>query len=476
MGMVVAYLEKLPYWVVEFFSELKIYVIPLIVVIFVVSAVLLIVGIFRVRGDVKSLVKKLKKANKHAAVTRENNYLEIERELEQDKILKNQWQEFLECVVSERKRQYQNGEKHYYNTVAASNFFHFDDVVRTSNVWGFNIKFNFFTAVPSILTGLGIIGTFIGIVASLKSTPNAAGVASIDIDAFLSGLWLSFATSIAGLLAAVLFTLGEKVMIDSTEHLFDEFIREIDRIFKRKSEQQYLSDVNSKLDEQSHVMKTMAAEIGNRVVQGFEKIDFLQLGEGIKQGINTGLNEFMQNLQEINELQNSHQESFQKILEESKVLSDNMEKWNSSLSGWCADLDRASEKFSQSANNIGEKAENALEMAEIFRQELKDFFMGVDSLNNKIQTALENTHHELDTHLSKAISKIGSGIEGFKQAAEKVEKLLTQVDTKINRLEKGNGVKKLAERLQELQGIGEGVHGDVDEIKKTILQYSQRQR
>ena len=80
------------------------------------------------------------------------------------------------------------------------------------------------------------------------------------------------------------------------------------------------------------------------------------------------------------------------------------------------------------------------------------------------------------THLSKAITKIGSGIGGFKETAEKVEKLLTQVDTKIDRLDKGSGVKKLAERLQELQGIGKGVHGDVDEIKKTIRQYSQRQR
>ena len=489
ISMVGTWLEMLPHWVVDIFSGLKIYVIPLIVVIFVVSIALLIVGIFRIRGDVKSLVKKLRKLPKHAAVVRSSDWSDIEKELEQDKVLHNQWQEFLECVVTEQKKQYKNGEKHSYNTVAARNFFHFDEVVSTSNVWLLNIKFNFFTAVPSILTGLGIIGTFIGIVASLRHDPNIAGIAGINIEAFLSGLWLSFATSIVGLLLAVLFTLLEKVMIDRAEHLFDELIREIDRVFKRKAEQQYLANINSKLDEQSHVMKTMAAEIGDKVVSGVAKLDVLQLSEGIKQGIDVGLHDFVDNLHKFNDSQKSQQESFQKILEQSKLLSSNMEKWNNSLSSRCVELDRASEKFSQAVDSIGEtgenvleaaqkcsdNVENALEVANNFRQEIKGFFEGISDLNSKIQNALTNTHRELDAHLSKAIAKIGGGIEGFKDAAEKVEKLLSQVDTKIDSLDEKTVVKKASEMLQELQETGREMHGDVDKIKKIILQYSQRQ-
>ena len=295
-------LEYLPHLITAFFSGLKIFVIPAIAVIFILSFLMLWWGIHRIKGDIRTRVKKIKKINKHAAVTRESNYLEIEKELEQDKILHHQWQEFLECVVSERKRQYQNGEMHYYNTVAARNFFHFDDVVRTSNVWLFNIKFNFFTAVPSILTGLGIIGTFIGIVSSLPSNPNM----EINIGAFLAGVGVSFATSIIGLLLAVIFTLAEKSMTDRVEHVFDEFIREIDRIFKRKSEQQYLSDIHSKLDEQSHVMKTMANEMDDKVVAD--------------------------NLREINETQKHQQEDTQNILTLIETIADNVDKLSSSLS------------------------------------------------------------------------------------------------------------------------------------------------
>ena len=73
-----------------------------------------------------------------------------------------------------------------------------------------------------------------------------------------------------------------------------------------------------------------------------------------------------------------------------------MEKWNSSLSRvGVRILIGLRKNLVNQHNNIGEKAESALEVVDNFRQELKDFFVGVDSLNNKIQTALENTHREL---------------------------------------------------------------------------------
>ena len=392
----ITFLENLPYLIIGLFSGLKIFVIPAIAVVFVLALLLLWWGIHRIKGDVKARVKKLKKINKHSAVTREDNYTEIEKELEQDKILHHQWQEFIECVVSERKRQYKNGEMHYYNTIAAGNFFHFDDVVRTSNVWLLNIKFNFFTAVPSILTGLGIIGTFIGIVSSLPSSPST----EINIEAFLAGLGVSFATSITGLLLAVIFTLLENAMVDRAEHVFDEFIREIDRIFKRKSEQQYLSDIHSKLDEQSHVMKTMAAEMGGKVVDGFAKNGCFQARRRHQERYQTMvLNEFTDNLREVNEIHKQQQENTQKILDSSAALADNMEKLNNSFSNWCTDLDRASEKFGQAsegfmakcntlANDLGKTSENvlmstlkcsdnivsSLDATNNFKQEVKDFF------------------------------------------------------------------------------------------------------
>jgi hypothetical protein len=76
------------------------------------------------------------------------------------------------------------------------------------------------TTVPSILTGIGIFGTFLGITISLMYFNHANIVASVPI--FLSGIKLAFWSSVVGILASLIHKIRFAVNPLQEEYAQDE--------------------------------------------------------------------------------------------------------------------------------------------------------------------------------------------------------------------------------------------------------------
>ena len=87
-------------------------------------------------------------------------------------------------------------------------FFNFDSVVINSEKWLLGIKFGMFDSVPNILTGLGIFGTFVGIVIGLPETLQ--GDIALHMEEFIRGMRVAFGTSILGLIFSLIFTFFDK--------------------------------------------------------------------------------------------------------------------------------------------------------------------------------------------------------------------------------------------------------------------------
>ena len=266
--------------------------IPIIASLFLFSIALLFLGLRRVKLKIKKKLKELNKFDVSAAINR-RDFREIERIFQDDEILGHQWREFKECVVIDCLS---DDREEYHNTVAASKFFNFDDVVNTSKSWVFNIKFNFFNVVPNLLTGLGILGTFVGIISGLPDSNT-----TFDTSSFIVGLKKSFGTSICGLFLASLFTFFEKLKIDKAEHIVSQLAQEMDRLFKRKVEQEYLKEINSSMEEHGKTLKTLATEIGSEVIKSITGagIDTVEISSNVKSGIESGFTKLGENLKEI---------------------------------------------------------------------------------------------------------------------------------------------------------------------------------
>ena len=437
--------------------------IPMIASLFLFSTVLLFIGLRRVKVKIKQKLKRLSKFDVSAAINR-RDFIEIEHIFKDDKVLGHQWREFKECVVLDCLS---DEREEYHNTVAASNFFNFDDVVNTSRSWAFNIKFNFFNVVPNLLTGLGILGTFIGIISGLPDSNT-----TFDTSSFVVGLKKSFGTSICGLSLASVFTFFEKLKIDKAEHVVSQLAQEMDRLFKRKVEQEYLKDIHSSMEEHSKTLKTLATEIGSEVTKSITGagIDTVEISSNIKSGIESGFVKLSENLKEINEAHRTYQEGAETILRESKDIGIAMTYLNKAIQGHSLNLNDASEKFKDSSNalenltekqiqqtgSMGEIAANIMAASETSQNsidkliETKNSFQEsfsktshdlndmvgsfgtlVSEYNSKTQGALSRTFEIFDSELSKSIRKINAGVGGMSDGVENLAHFLGELKRQV---------------------------------------------
>lgn len=99
-------------------------------------------------------------------------------------------------------------------------------------------------ATPSLLTSLGILGTFIGLVLGLYlAQQGATPEAPLDIEGLIGGLSVSFLTSVFGLVASILVTFVSRAIDRTVVHDVGEVVTLLDRAVVRRTNQQILEDI-----------------------------------------------------------------------------------------------------------------------------------------------------------------------------------------------------------------------------------------
>ena len=100
------------------------------------------------------------------------------------------------------------------------------------------IHFGFFRSVPNLLTGLGILGTFLGLAGGVGSARS--GLASVSPDKItaslqqlLAGASLAFMTSIAGIACSILFVLIERHTSRRLHIALDDWVGAIEARLER---------------------------------------------------------------------------------------------------------------------------------------------------------------------------------------------------------------------------------------------------
>ena len=100
------------------------------------------------------------------------------------------------------------------------------------------VPFGFYHSVPNLLTGLGILGTFLGLAAGVGSASSglSSGTPSeitASLQELLAGASLAFMTSIAGILCSILFVPVERVTSRRLHMAVDEWVGVIESRVER---------------------------------------------------------------------------------------------------------------------------------------------------------------------------------------------------------------------------------------------------
>lgn len=142
---------------------------------------------------------------------------DFEERIANNALLRDDWRQFRESLLYPEPE-----DKPQFIRMAhpPDEHFHRDALL------GRKLNLRLYNAIPNLLTGAGILGTFVGLVAGIYLA--SGGLASDDIDqakqamqTLLNGASLAFITSIVGIVSSILFSVGEKQDV----HRFDQLLR-----------------------------------------------------------------------------------------------------------------------------------------------------------------------------------------------------------------------------------------------------------
>lgn len=164
----------------------------------------------------------------------------------------------VETVTGEEKRK-------LYSTVDIEYFFNEENLIYK------NIYYKTINYITQALTGIGIFGTFLGIVDGIGglNMENTEAMKS-GINKLLSGVSVSFNTSLYGILFSVLLTFILKYSIEFAMKKCDKFVNELNKIVQNSSDKEGLQELEWELKKQTSSLEKLATDLAEEMGKKFD--------------------------------------------------------------------------------------------------------------------------------------------------------------------------------------------------------------
>lgn len=386
-----------------------------------------------------------------------------------NKFLGHSWNEFSECIVEEKNKE---GNVTCRNTVESDDFFNSEDSLNGSHIWFLNLNFGFFESVPNILTSLGILGTFIGILMGLPDDFNDPDM----INMFISGIKTSFGTSVMGLSLGILFSLFERAKFDRITNRIHQISELLDKIFKRKTQQEYLFEIQGKTDEMVGQIKTaitdMTKKVGKSVVEALDGggIKTAELEEMTRRNIKTRSDNLKENFDLMKEADEEYQKKAKELLKGFKNVGLGLTNANSAINNFSEKMDNSSDHFTDATQTWNQVTENSKEVFKEQKESSDIILTSIEKSSDVIQ-GLGNLSEGMKDHFTALSQDLKGSLEliteKLTEYSEKTNSGLTKnLETYDEHL--GNGVRKLGQSVDGLSEFQTDLQDDLDSIKKTF--------
>lgn len=381
------------------------------------------------------------------------HFQELDEAILERSRLRHSWQEFTETLLFPGI-EINDDENVIYNTHTADTYFSRDKVVNPL------VNMRFYSSVPNMLTGLGILGTFVGLVCGIYL--STGGLASTEIEqarealqTLLDGAAFAFTTSIVGLFTSIVFSWREKHWAHRVDLLLINWIDGIDaRVLRLPPEKlQALSHRESK--EQTKVFRSFTNDLAFSITKIMD--------DQVKQPL-TDLMERL--ISAVDSLRSDRAETNEEVLKQ--LLSE----FSSSITGaagqemhaFSQTLSELNETFS---TKIGEMASGQQDLVERTQEALAGITKCVEDIvhvNLNTQESLRETARLVDLvqqterRLIETISPLEGAATVFADASERTERATSAT----------------REACAQVERSIEGISSLQTEIRKAWTDYAER--
>lgn len=225
---------------------------------------------FRLKGELQRAISKLKDIKGDGQAI---NVELIAKDIMTSSKLAHCWSEFEESLHPQTAPDEFGQERvvRWRSTVPAESIFNVETLI------GVELKTEYFKHQPGILTGIGILGTFIGLLRGLSnfSVSSDPEKVRLSLDHLILGVREAFYMSAIAIGLAMLTTLLEKLCVSSRIKQVEELCQELDKLFEGGAGEEYLA----RLVNAGESSATQTAQLKDALVTDLKEM----LAEMIKQ-------------------------------------------------------------------------------------------------------------------------------------------------------------------------------------------------
>jgi len=413
--------------------------------------IIILYGIFsflwlfiRLRKIRTSINNQFTKLSEFITIARED-FETIKELFSTSPLLKDEWSEYENTLITRVSTH--DDTLRVYKTEEAEAYFNEERILSRGKL---NVRYWY--AVPGILVGFGILGTFIGLTFGLSTfKTGTADTIQNSIEGLLSGMTTAFATSVWGIGLSIVFNAFEKRQFNKVSIAITNLNRQIDKLFTLTTQEKISFEQQDQLKQQTRAMQAFSTDLADRIKIAMDSIMASRL----------------ENLQGVVEKLYQHgEQSTALVVKEIQTSGENIAS-NVREAVGSAMLEKmapALEDVAKSVNGLvpiieSLRAEKAESSVEAIREIVEEFRVSLSS----------TTSVELE-RLSKLIAEAGGGLAEFptqlnammgllqeqlQQTKTMLEQSATEAQTETQRrseeLEKV--FSELLEKLQ--QGIGQ---------------------
>ena len=192
----------------------------------------------RIKKDLQETINRLKQI-KAASKGKISDLEEISREITANDKLSHAWHEYCETLHEQTAPEQYGKEKkiRWRSTTLAETFFTEQSLVDTP------LKTAFYKHLPGILTGLGIIGTFSGLIVGLIrfEVSGDADKVRASLNGLIQSVGYSFIVSASAISLAMIFIWIEKSLVTGCYRHVERLCQLIDSLFDAGAGEEYLA-------------------------------------------------------------------------------------------------------------------------------------------------------------------------------------------------------------------------------------------
>jgi hypothetical protein len=212
----------------------------LILVLFAAASHTLLKQCRAVARSLSRVARQIRSLPRHSP---SEDLVSLRRILEKERITAHAWTQFEETLLVPP------GEK---NTVYATT--PVDTAFSKAALIEENVHSALFNAIPGVLTGLGLLMTFVAILDGLSHVTVAANMDVKGIGGLINGLSGKFASSIVAVTCAVCFVFVERIAYSAPQGAYRELLTALASRFRRRTAEHLLQSIRDDLHEQARAL------------------------------------------------------------------------------------------------------------------------------------------------------------------------------------------------------------------------------